>query len=100
MEHSVGAAPTHSGFADRRVVCFTTNAWCRQMGLNHRRSALQADALPTELYLHKWWVWRDLNTHLTASETVASAVGLHTRLVEDLGIEPRITDYDSAVMTI
>ena len=73
----------------------------------------------------KWWVWRDLNTHLTASETVASAVGLHTlgrrkgfepltkrittsrstrlnyrRMVEDLGIEPRITDYDSAVMTI
>lgn len=52
MEHSVGAAPTHSGFADRRVLCFTTNAWCRQMDLNHRRSALQADALPTELYLH------------------------------------------------
>ena len=56
MEHSVGAAPTHSGFADRRVVCFTTNAWCWQMGLNHRRSALQADALPTELYQHKWYV--------------------------------------------
>ena len=53
LENGNGFEPLNSGFADRRVVCFTTNAWCRQMGSNHRRSALQADALPTELYLHE-----------------------------------------------
>ena len=47
----------------------------------------------------EWWVWRDLNTHLTASETVASAVGLHT-LVEKDGFEPSLRDYDSHSLTV